>query len=97
MPEPIPTPEEFAESLVNPICAYGEGCVDAGLADAAALIRARDAAVRAAALSECRVALCMVAVKLAREVHAEKRDNLIDICGWARVAEMCEPPIPPKF
>ena len=36
------------------------------------------------------VAVCMVLVKVAREAHVPKRDNLVDIAGWARVAEMTE-------
>ena len=34
------------------------------------------------------VPLCMVAVKLARQAHRHKRDNLIDIAGYARTAAM---------
>lgn len=34
------------------------------------------------------VALCMIAVKLSREVNAHKRDNLTDIAGYARTLEM---------
>ncbi len=32
------------------------------------------------------VPLCMIAVKLARQVHRHKRDNLVDIAGYARTA-----------
>ena len=35
-------------------------------------------------------ALCMVAVKLAREIHFPKRDNLVDIVGYIRTIEMLE-------
>jgi len=31
--------------------------------------------------------LLMIAVKLSRESHGHKRDNLVDIAGYARVAE----------
>lgn len=31
-------------------------------------------------------ALCMVGVKIAREVHRPKRDNLVDLAGYAAVA-----------
>lgn len=31
--------------------------------------------------------LCMVAVKLAREAHAPKRDNRVDIAGYAHVLD----------
>ncbi len=34
------------------------------------------------------VALCMVGLKLAREAHATKRDNLVDAAGYLRLAEM---------
>lgn len=35
------------------------------------------------------VALCMVAIKLCREVNQPKRDNLVDIAGYARCASLC--------
>jgi len=34
------------------------------------------------------IPLCMIAVKLARQVHHHKRDNLVDIAGYARTAAM---------
>lgn len=34
------------------------------------------------------VALCMIAIKLARQAHRHKRDNLVDIAGYARTAAM---------
>jgi len=34
------------------------------------------------------IPLCMIAVKLAREAHRHKRDNLVDIAGYARTAAM---------
>ena len=33
---------------------------------------------------------CMIALKLSRQCHSPMRDNLIDICGYARTIEMCE-------
>jgi hypothetical protein len=33
------------------------------------------------------VPLMMIAVKLSRQINRPKRDNLVDIAGWARVAE----------
>jgi hypothetical protein len=33
------------------------------------------------------VGLCQIGVKLAREVHLPKRDNLTDICGYAEAVE----------
>lgn len=45
----------------------------------------------------------MVLVKVSRDANAPKRDNLVDIAGWARCAEMLEEPqdggppvMPPK-
>ena len=32
------------------------------------------------------IPLCMIAVKLARQAHRHKRDNLVDIAGYARTA-----------
>ena len=34
------------------------------------------------------IPLCMIAVKLARQVHHYRRDNLVDIAGYARTAAM---------
>ena len=34
------------------------------------------------------VPLCMIAVKLARQAHTHKRDNLVDIAGYARTVAM---------
>ncbi|RME72846.1 MAG: hypothetical protein D6781_01550 [Verrucomicrobia bacterium] len=34
------------------------------------------------------VALCMILVKVARELHAPKRDNRVDIAGYAQTLEM---------
>jgi hypothetical protein len=34
--------------------------------------------------------LCMIAVKLSRESRKHKRDNLVDICGYALCADMVE-------
>ena len=34
------------------------------------------------------VAVCMVLVKISRDSYKPKRDNLTDMAGWARVAEM---------
>jgi len=33
------------------------------------------------------VALCMIQTKVAREMHASKRDNLVDIIGYATCME----------
>ena len=34
------------------------------------------------------VPLCMIAIKLARQSHRHKRDNLVDVAGYARTAAM---------
>ena len=39
-------------------------------------------------ISAMDVPLCMIAVKLARQSHCHKRDNLVDIAGYARTAAM---------
>lgn len=36
------------------------------------------------------VGLCMIALKVARHVHRPKRDNLVDICGYAETLDMIE-------
>lgn len=41
-----------------------------------------------AQISASDVPLCMIAVKLARQSHRHKRDNLVDIAGYARTAAM---------
>ncbi len=33
-------------------------------------------------VTPAQVALCMVQVKVAREIHAHKRDNLVDLIGY---------------
>lgn len=33
-------------------------------------------------------ALCMMWLKLAREMHSPKRDNMVDLCGYAKCYEM---------
>lgn len=38
------------------------------------------------------VGLCMIAVKLVRESHKHKRDNLVDLAGYARCIERLEEP-----
>lgn len=40
------------------------------------------------AITAMDVPLCMIAVKLARQAHRHKRDNLVDIAGYARTAAM---------
>jgi hypothetical protein len=41
-----------------------------------------------AAVTAADVPLCMIAVKLARQSHRHKRDNLVDIAGYSRTAAM---------
>lgn len=38
------------------------------------------------------VALCMVALKLHREANSHKRDNLIDLCGYAALLDQLYEP-----
>lgn len=40
-------------------------------------------------ISPRKVALCMIALKLARDTHQAKRDNLVDIAGYAQCAHTC--------
>lgn len=43
------------------------------------------------------VCLMMVLLKCSREGHSSKRDNLVDIAGWARNAEIVsDPEAPPR-
>mgnify|MGYP001065113329 CR=1 FL=1 len=39
-------------------------------------------------ITAAEVPLCMIAVKLARQSHRHKRDNLVDIAGYSRTAAM---------
>jgi hypothetical protein len=34
------------------------------------------------------VALCLIQLKVAREINCPRRDNMVDIAGYARVMEM---------
>ena len=48
------------------------------------------------------VGLCMIALKLAREVYKHQRDTLVDIAGYAECLQMIEeklqePVAPPPF
>lgn len=43
-------------------------------------------------LSPMGVALCMIQLKVSRQLHKPKRDNLTDICGYARTAEKLDEP-----
>lgn len=36
------------------------------------------------------VGLCMIAVKLSREAHVPKQDNLIDIAGYAKTVDLVD-------
>ncbi len=35
------------------------------------------------------VAMCMIALKISRETHQDKRDNWVDIAGYARCGSLC--------
>ena len=37
-----------------------------------------------------KVGLCMIALKISRECNAHKRDNLVDIAGYAQTVQMME-------
>lgn len=41
-------------------------------------------------VSSKQVALCMIALKLSRETHQSKRDNWVDIGGYARCGAICD-------
>ncbi len=36
------------------------------------------------------VSLMMIALKIVRELQSSKRDNIVDIAGYARVLDMCK-------
>ena len=40
-------------------------------------------------ISPAQVAMCMIALKLSRETHQKKRDNRVDIAGYAHCLEIC--------
>ena len=44
--------------------------------------------IRDAPLSAEKVALCMVALKISRELNSHKRDNLVDMAGYAGTIEL---------
>lgn len=48
----------------------------------------RDRLAPGASIKAEDIALCMIGVKLAREAHKHKRDNLVDIAGYARTLAM---------
>lgn len=41
------------------------------------------------------VALFLIAVKLSRESHCPKRDNWVDIAGYAHCGDLCNSPLDP--
>lgn len=40
-------------------------------------------------ITPAQVAMCMIALKLSRETHQKKRDNRVDIAGYAHCLEVC--------
>lgn len=42
------------------------------------------------------VALMMIGLKLAREINSSKRDNLLDVCGYAKCVDMIDEVIAKK-
>jgi hypothetical protein len=76
---------------------YGERGKDYGhpsvnFADAAALwtVLLKDRLAPGATLSAEDVARCMIGVKLARDLHTPKRDNRVDIIGYAITLDRLE-------
>ena len=45
-------------------------------------------------LSAEEVAIFMIVLKLARQVHTPKRDNLIDICGYTKCLDLIQNALP---
>ncbi len=41
-------------------------------------------------VTPAQVVLCLIQLKIARHTHAPKRDNIVDIAGYARCLEMLE-------
>lgn len=41
-------------------------------------------------VTAAQVAQCMIGLKLCREANKPGRDNLVDICGYARLMEMIQ-------
>jgi hypothetical protein len=72
-----------AEELVNGPRAEAYGDYEENLTNIADMW----GALLGVTVSARQVALCMAALKLAREGHAPKRDNLVDACGYLRLAE----------
>jgi hypothetical protein len=76
-----------AEELVNGPRAEAYGDYEENLTNIADMW----GALLGVTVSARQVALCMAALKLAREGHAPKRDNLVDACGYLRLAEKLQP------
>ena len=47
-------------------------------------------AITGLSLTEAQICKIMIAVKLARELHNHKRDNLVDLCGYAEILQLIE-------
>lgn len=47
-------------------------------------------ALKGVAFSARDVAMFMIALKLSREIHQKKRDNAVDIAGYARCLSICQ-------
>lgn len=77
---------EEAEAIVHGSRSRAYGPPERNLARIAAMWSALlDAPVTAR-----QVALCMAALKLARDTHTPKRDNLVDVAGYIRLIELME-------
>jgi len=46
-------------------------------------------AILGAPVTAEQVGLCMCAVKISRQCHKPKRDNLVDLAGYANTVDMC--------
>lgn len=81
--EAVPSILDEAEKLVN-----GQRAKDYGPADEnLRLIGEAWGAILLRPVSAREVALCMVGLKLVREAHRPKRDNLVDAAGYLRLIE----------
>lgn len=75
-----------AESLI-----YGDRQQDYGtVAEDFGRVAAMWSVILGASVSSEQVGLCMIAVKISRQLHGNKRDNLVDIAGYAGCLEKLE-------
>ena len=53
-------------------------------------------AVLGTPVTAAQVGLCMICVKLSRECHVHKRDNLVDIAGYAKTVQLVHEDAPKR-